>query len=160
MTVIDGSWYRKPPDAPVHDSAGGVVARIEGGRVLVALGCQDGYSLHVLPKGHVEPGETAEQAARREIEEEAGFSDLDVLDDFGIHGRLDFRKQAWKRTHYFLFLTSQVAATPSDSDRHDPPAWFDLDALPEIFWPEQRDLIVENRERIRTLVLRAGDAAC
>ena len=53
--------------------AGGVVARILNGNpeyLLVEASRRQG--LWVLPKGHIEPGETAEAAAVREVEEEAG----------------------------------------------------------------------------------------
>ena len=36
-----------------------------------------------LPKGHIEPGEAAEQAALRETTEESGYRDLEIIDDLG-----------------------------------------------------------------------------
>ena len=36
-----------------------------------------------LPKGHIDPGESAEEAALRETCEESGYCDLDVLADLG-----------------------------------------------------------------------------
>lgn len=153
MHDIDKSWYVRPPDVPEHTSAGGVVARRKDDRVYVALGTQDGYRDHVLPKGHVDPGEDIMQAAIREIEEEAGFTDLQLMSELGSCERLDFRKEAWKITHYFLFHTRQIDVQPTESDRHDPPTWFDLDHLPEMVWPEQRELIVHNREQIRRHIL-------
>ncbi len=54
-------------------SAGGVVLR--DGRVVVIVPTRraaDGRKVLALPKGHVDPGETAAQAAQREVREEAG----------------------------------------------------------------------------------------
>ena len=56
-------------------SAGGVVRR--GGEVIVIVPTRraaDGKRVLALPKGHVDPGETAEQAAEREVREEAGVA--------------------------------------------------------------------------------------
>ena len=36
-----------------------------------------------LPKGHIDPGESAEEAALRETGEETGYGDLHVLADLG-----------------------------------------------------------------------------
>ena len=54
-------------------SAGGVVLR--EGEVVVIVPTRraaDGRKVLALPKGHVDPGENAAQAARREVREEAG----------------------------------------------------------------------------------------
>lgn len=151
--IIDESWYRRPPDVPCHDSAGGIVVRIEGDDPWIALARQAGYDSFVLPKGHVDPGEDPLTAARREIREESGFARLTWLGDLGCRERLDYRKTAWKRVHYFLFATDEIDVLPTDSEHHDPPAWFPLDEHPGLFWPEQQDLVDAYRERIRGLML-------
>lgn len=53
-------------------SAGGVVYRKEGDRHHIQL-IQDRYGKISLPKGKMEPGETVEQTALREIAEETGI---------------------------------------------------------------------------------------
>lgn len=140
---IDENWYRKPPGIPEHSSAGGVVVRAAGDHVFVALvheGDQPGY---VLPKGHVEPGESPEAAARREVGEEAGLATLISLGALGIRERLDYRRTSWKRTHYFVFMVETSAGAAEGRAE-----WFSLDALPPMFWPEQHDLLAAHREDI------------
>ena len=153
--MIDDTWYARSDDAPLAVSAGGVIVRVEHGRVLVAMAQQRAVPGYVLPKGNVDPGENLEQAARREIAEETGFTNLTLLGDLGIRERYNRAKTRWKRTRYFLFLTQQVNVTPLESDRHGPPAWFPLDALPSIAWPEQLQLIESRRDDIAQLATQA-----
>jgi 8-oxo-dGTP pyrophosphatase MutT (NUDIX family) len=144
---IDSSWYRRPADVPVRAAAGGVVVRRSGSDLLVALSMERDRSDPVLPKGHVERGETVEAAARREIWEETGVADLVLLGPLGAKERLAHDKRQWKRTEYFLYATRQVEATPGESHRHLM-AWFPLDHLPDLYWPEQRVLLAEHYRAI------------
>jgi 8-oxo-dGTP diphosphatase len=54
-------------------AAGGVVLRGNGDRLEVALVHRPKYDDWTHPKGKLEPGETNEQAALREVEEETGM---------------------------------------------------------------------------------------
>jgi 8-oxo-dGTP pyrophosphatase MutT (NUDIX family) len=69
-------------------SAGGVVYREgDGGSVEVVVivptrRAPDGSPVLALPKGHVDPGETAVQAAEREVREETGI-DAQLVHDLG-----------------------------------------------------------------------------
>lgn len=54
--------------------AGGGIVEDEEGRVLMILR----HGIWDLPKGHVEQGETNEQAALREVAEETGLAELDL----------------------------------------------------------------------------------
>jgi 8-oxo-dGTP diphosphatase len=54
-------------------AGGGVVWRVNHGAVEVFLVHRPKYDDWSIPKGKVEPGETEEQAAVREVEEETGF---------------------------------------------------------------------------------------
>ncbi len=148
---IDNSWYIKPPGVAEHVSCGGVVVRKDGNRILVALVTEPRFAEYILPKGHVESGEDLEQAARREIAEEAGFTELTLVKSLGSSGRLDFRKRSWGTMHYFLFTTGQDKTRPSDPEHQYIVKWFSIDALPEMFWPEQKELIEKNLKKIKML---------
>ncbi len=148
--MVDESWYTRPEGLPDRTSAGGVVVRREDDRLLIALvggeGARTGY---ILPKGGVEPGETLVEAARREIGEEAGLSQLVFLGELGAQARLNWARTCWTTVHYFLFSTQQVEGRPTDEDYDYRLEWFPLDALPDLFWPEQQRLIETNREAIK-----------
>lgn len=69
-----------------YRAAGGVVID-DNGRVLlidrhVKRGGRTVYEVR-LPKGHVEPGETDEQAAVREVAEETGYRGVEIIAELG-----------------------------------------------------------------------------
>jgi ADP-ribose pyrophosphatase YjhB (NUDIX family) len=85
-----------------------------------------------LPKGHIEPGEDALAAARREIYEESGVSQLELVGELGSYSRHRIGRDGGedgselKTIHLFLFRTSQTALAPVDADN------------PEARWVEPR----------------------
>lgn len=149
---VDQSWYVRPENVPESHTAGGVVVRKDGERVLIALAQEKIYEDYVLPKGHVEPGENVVDAARREIAEEVGISDLTLVEKLGVKTRLDFRKTEWKITHYFLYITNQVDAVPTHQEQHDTMHWVPLTPVPSFFWPEQQALLESCKDRIEAVV--------
>ncbi len=67
---------RSPGKFTRRFSAGGVIYRDGQAGIEVALASRtdtDGRRVWCLPKGLIEPGETAEAAARREVQEETGL---------------------------------------------------------------------------------------
>ena len=63
-----------------------------------------------LPKGHIEPGESPEQAALRETREETGISDIEVVPGFRTVSRYQFTRgdtPVDKDVIYFLGKTKQ-----------------------------------------------------
>ncbi|GAC1439281.1 MAG: hypothetical protein NVSMB51_16990 [Solirubrobacteraceae bacterium] len=87
-------------------SAGGVVVR-EPDEVLVIVPrrrAADGRSVLALPKGHVDPGETPEQAATREVREEGGV-EARLVEELG-QVRYWYRRDGRsipKRVIFYLF---------------------------------------------------------
>ncbi len=84
-------------------SSGGVIIRKDRPGLLVLL-IKDIYGVWTWPKGHVEKGETALQAAVREIGEETGLLDIEVLDELGDeHYRFTRKKEeVTKKVKIFL----------------------------------------------------------
>jgi ADP-ribose pyrophosphatase YjhB (NUDIX family) len=99
-------------------SAGGVVTNDEG-KVLVVS--QRGTSWS-LPKGHIDPGENALEAARREIYEESGIRDLELIRELGTYERHKIGVQGGedrselKAITMFLFRTKEKSLRPVDPD--------------------------------------------
>ena len=148
-------YYEKPTNVRLRTGAGGVVARLdEHNNILIALIRDRGDHEYVLPKGGVEDGETLQQAAAREIKEEAGFRKLQCLDELGIGQRMAGKKQVWQTTHYFLFLTTETEGKPTDH-RDWQVHWFPLHKLPELYWPEQHRLLADNQKKIESAIRAA-----
>jgi 8-oxo-dGTP pyrophosphatase MutT (NUDIX family) len=149
---IDESWYVRPTKIKLRTSAGGIILRIEDGKAFIALVKEKPFDIYILPKGGVEPREDPLTAAQREIEEEAGLSDLKVVEYLGTRERLTFDKRKWTTTHYFLFTTRQKEGKPTDPSHAYTCEWFSLDALPEMLWPEQRELVESCQEKVKNML--------
>ena len=154
--MIDETWYERPADLPERVASGGVIVRCDHHTPVIALVRETDLADYVLPKGGVEPGETVEQTARREIAEEAGLTELSLVGKLGVRERLSYDKKWWTPVHYFLYTTEQTEGTPTDSVHPDGPFWFPLDSLPPFAWPEQRTL-VETYQRLIIRALRGAE---
>ena len=92
--------------------AGAVVFRKRNDQVLyLVVSSSDGLNW-VLPKGHIDPGETPEVAALRELEEEAGT----VGEIVAPLSTQDFIKGG-KEAAVKFFLVREIGATESTEDR-------------------------------------------
>ena len=103
----------------ILESAGGVVV---GPGNKIAVVSQHGNSWS-LPKGHLESGEDAEEAAIREIFEETGIQDVKVIDLLGDYerGRIGPNGEGEDSTHprhitIFLCITNQTTLKPIDPE--------------------------------------------
>lgn len=154
--MIDSSFYQKPQGIPEDQSAGGIIVRVVGGQVQVALVREGSHDSYILPKGGIEPGEDPETTARREIEEEAGLTGLHYLADLGVQERMNFRKTYWKKIYYFLYRLEDEPGKPTDPYHKYICDWFPLDQLPQMLWPEQQELIEKNIPLIKEVVQGRG----
>ena len=99
-------------------SAGGVVLNVNN-EVLVVNQNNNSWS---LPKGHVDPGESSLDAARREIYEESGVSKLEFVKTLGSYERPKIGLKGGddtseiKRIELFLFKTQVKRLKPIDPD--------------------------------------------
>jgi len=152
---IDKSWYVKPDgDFPERLAAGGVVIRKDKNELLIGLIRDKKFSKYMLPKGAVNKNESSEEAAAREVSEETGISNLKLIFHLGKKERLSSEKDRWAIINYYLFITNQVCGTQKleEGEKDIIFGWFDIDKLPDLFWPEQKELIEENLEKIKKAI--------
>ena len=65
-------------------SAGGVIIQNKTRKILVVEQRNGSWS---LPKGHIDPGENALEAAKREVKEESGIRELKLIKKLGSYDR-------------------------------------------------------------------------
>ncbi len=102
----------------ITKSAGGIVLNSKN-QVLIVQQKGNSWS---LPKGHLDEGEGALEAAKREIFEESGVSELVLLSELGEYQRFRIGDQQkedrseFKTITMFLFRTGQMDLCPRDVD--------------------------------------------
>jgi len=132
------------PQVEYHHSAGGLV--VADGRILL-ISTRQGRRWQ-LPKGHLERGETPEQAAVREVREETGITGRIVR-------RLPRVKYTFvergvrirKKVDYYLL--SYVEGDPSDYDRDEVSgaSWFSWEeGLATISFDNERRVVQAARD--------------
>lgn len=108
-------------------SFGGIVVNARG-QVLIVQQRGQTWS---FPKGKIEAGEDPLACARREIYEEAGVSDLEMIEPLGSYHRNAMKDGVidlyeFKRLTFFLFRTEKEELSPRDPN--NPIArWVDAD---------------------------------
>jgi 8-oxo-dGTP pyrophosphatase MutT (NUDIX family) len=120
---------------PIEQAGGIVVRRNDAGLSVLLVRARKDPTLWIFPKGHIEPGETAEAAALRETREEAGVAG-EVLGAVG--DPLEFQSgRELVRVQYFLIRPTAETASIEGREKR----WF-------AFADAQRTLAFESARRL------------
>jgi 8-oxo-dGTP pyrophosphatase MutT (NUDIX family) len=133
-------------------SAGGLVIDTTGtmGLLIGRYDHKDASGKRVLwslPKGHIEEGETPEQAAIREVAEETGITSsitksLGVIDFWFMAGG----KRIHKTVHHFIFAEVGGTLLAQESEV-DEVSWFPLaEIVDRLAYPDEKKLIAKSAE--------------
>lgn len=134
-------------------SAGGIVLRLMDDQVRVLLTQHSGHKGWEFPKGHIELGESAQVAAVREVEEEAGVR-AEVLAKAGDCEYFYYEKgeKAFKKVSYFFmkYLREGEATT---ADEVSGLVWLNPDeVLGKLTFKSTKKLWEENSSRVEELL--------
>lgn len=137
-------------------TSGGIIFRFtKDKKDIEILLIQDSKERWTIPKGHIEPGETAKMTARREIEEETGLKNVSILTWLG---KIHFK---YRRLDKLVLMTTQIYLVQALDDREMPIGekwmkgirWFSFtDALEAIEYEDIERLMLVAKKKIR-----AGD---
>jgi len=157
ISYIHSKIFRKKPaiqEIVREPTSGGIVFRLTpDSKDIEILLIQDSKNRWTIPKGHIEPGETAKQTAVREIGEESGLKNVDVLSWLG---KIHFK---YRRMEKLVLMTTQVYLVQS-LDKNERPTkekwmngirWFSFaDALDAIEYADIEKLMLIAKKKIRS----------
>jgi 8-oxo-dGTP pyrophosphatase MutT (NUDIX family) len=127
-------------------SAGGVVFRMQGSVAEIAVVRIVPELRWQLPKGIIDPGETIEHAALREVREESGVeaeivSPIDTIEYWFIANYGGRRRRYHKFVHFFLMSYRRGDVGDHDNEV-DESRWVDIEtALEMLEFKSERDVV-------------------
>jgi 8-oxo-dGTP pyrophosphatase MutT (NUDIX family) len=143
-----------------YSSAGGVV--VDGSRVLVirrpGRPGPDGRPEVRLPKGHIEPGESPQDTARREVGEETGLTAVEIVADLGRQTvEFDWKGRHTVRDEFCFLMRPASGAEPRQAEEQFQPLWLSWDeALDELTFEAEREWLRRARREGRLEDWKAG----
>jgi 8-oxo-dGTP pyrophosphatase MutT (NUDIX family) len=150
---------RRAQRAQRETSAGGVVFRRGPDGQLRYLLIRDSYRNWGFPKGHLKVGEPPADAARREVTEETGLTDLILHGPIRvIDWYFRFRgKTIHKYCHFFLVESRAGDPVPQADEGITECAWRPIDeALETISYDNARGVLRRAAEMVRALASVSG----
>lgn len=149
---------RRPAISEVvrEPTAGGIIYRPvkdQAGKVEILL-IADSKGRWTIPKGHIEEGENARQAAEREIREETGLQEMKVRDWLG---KINFR---YRRGNSLVLMTTEIYLVEAlgNTKKVKPEKWMTSlawmpanEALEKIEYEDIGKLILVGLKKIRKL---------
>lgn len=137
----------------VHQvSAGGVAYRMEGKNVQIAVIRTSSEGRWQLPKGLIDPGETPEIAALREVREEAGI-DCEIVRAVGdvkywfVAAYDGVKKRYHKKVHFFLMRYLNGSVDDHD-DEVDEARWEPIDSAVDLLAFKSEKELVEKAKSL------------
>ncbi len=112
-----------------YQAGGGIV--INKGNILILM--RPKRNEIRLPKGHIDLGESAQEAALREVEEESGLSGLEIVANLGTQVvEFDFKGYHFNRTEYFYLMELSSDSTEGQPEDQFEPRWVSTDEALEL----------------------------
>jgi 8-oxo-dGTP diphosphatase len=133
-------------------AAGGIIIDAESGSPRVLLVHRPRYDDWSFPKGKLDPGETVEQAAVREVEEETGLTCRIIRKAATLRYAYRTRNKGAlrpKKVHYFLMqrASGDIHVPGEEVDKAE---WFDIDdAIRKLSYEQDRKLLTSLQAMIR-----------
>lgn len=157
LKKITSAMFRKKvaiQEVVREPTSGGIVFRLtKDQKDIEILLIQDSKERWTIPKGHIEPGETAKMTARREIEEETGLKNVSILTWLG---KIHFK---YRRADKLVLMTTQIYLVQA-LDTHEMLVgekwmkgikWFSFtDALDTIEYDDIGKLMLIAKKKVRT----------
>lgn len=109
----------KIKEAVSEITSGGIVYRRGAQGKLEILLIKDAKNRWTIPKGHIEPGEESGAAAEREIREETGLQDMEVLSWLG---KVNFRYRR-EQTLVLMIMHIWLVRAEGATDKLEPEDW-------------------------------------
>jgi len=140
-----------PPRSEPYRPSAPIVAELAAGAVLLSESGEETLLLHqrdedrwCFPKGHVDPGESLQDAALREIREETGLTEVRLgseVDEVSYRFyQPKTKRNVQKTVVYFLAFTPERSARPEEI--FDRAEWVDLaTARDRLKFPTDRRVI-------------------
>ncbi len=154
---LKSAVFRKKPaiqEIVREPTSGGIIFRLsEDQKDIEILLIQDSKERWTIPKGHIEPGETAKMTAKREIEEETGLKNVAILSWLG---KIHFK---YRRLDKLVLMTTQVYLVQALDAKEMPMKekwmkgikWFKFaDAIDVIEYEDIEKLMLIAKKKIRS----------
>jgi mutator protein MutT len=130
--------------------AGAVTFRQDKGELKILLiRSKKNPSRWIFPKGHIEPGETAQQASVRELSEEAGVEG-EIVEKAG-----DLEFMVNEKTYKVAYYLCRYLRKSGKGESGRSPMWFGVEkAIEKLYFANSRELLSASLKKLNYITFK------